>query len=120
MNITVAEEVKQGKVVFTLMGKSGDDSLVWDASDPNQIIEAMAIFDEYMANGYIAFLIDENGQQGEQITKRDWERLDVRQREEIIFKRDSDGNVKAQEVHVVPNLYLRYEFVGLDNQRRVG
>ena len=97
METKVLEEVRKGKVVFTVLGKNGDDRMVWDASDPTQIVAAIEKFDDYMDRGYIAFLIDEAGQQGEQITKRDWERLDVRQREEILFQR-------AQEVHVVPNL----------------
>lgn len=97
METEVLEEVQKGNLVFTVMSGSGDDKLVWDASDPRQITAAIERFDKYMDDGYAAFLIDEDGQQGEQITKRDWERLDVRQREEILFRR-------PQEAHLVPNL----------------
>lgn len=97
MQAEVLKEVQEGKTVFTVMTGNGDDRLVWDASDPKQVLEAIDQFDDYMANGYIAFLVDEDGQKGEQITRRDWERLDVRQREEILFQ-------QPQEVHLVPNL----------------
>jgi hypothetical protein len=93
----VLEEVKAGKVVFTGISESGDDRLIWDAGDPKQIKEAMEKFDEYMNKGHIAFLIDDKGKQTEQIKKADWQRMDVRQREEILFK-------KPKEVAIVPQL----------------
>ncbi len=92
----VLDEVKAGNVVFTVISKAGDDRLVWDAGDPKQVQEAMKIFDGFMGKGHVAFLIDDKGQQGEQINSRDWSRMDVRQREEILFQ-------KPQEVHLVGN-----------------
>lgn len=97
MQAEVLKEVQEGKTVFTVMTGNGDDRFVWDASDPKQVLGAIEKFDDYMAKGYIAFLVDEDGQKGEQITRRDWEKLEVRQREEILFQR-------PQEVHLVPNL----------------
>ena len=102
--IQLPPEVETGKTVFTILNGSGDDTLIWDPSDPKQIADAIDKFDEFMNNGYIAFLIDDDGQQGHQITKRDWEKLDVRQRGEILFKKDKSGKRKGQEVQVVPNL----------------
>ncbi len=97
MNFPVAEEVRQGRTVFTILTGSGDDRLVWDKSDPAQVREAIEKFDSYIDNGYIAFLIGEDGQRGAQITKRSWEELEVRQREEILFE-------SPQEVHLTPPL----------------
>jgi hypothetical protein len=90
----VLEEVKSGKVVFTTLSPEGDERLVWDASDPDQVKEALQIFDGYMDKGYLAFLIDDQGRQGEMINSTDWKRKDVRQREEILFQ-------EPQEVHAV-------------------
>lgn len=97
MEAEVLEEVRAGKVVFTTLDATGDDRLVWDKADPKQIQDAIEKFDEYIEKGCAAFLVNEDGQQGEQITRRDWERMDVRQREEILFK-------EPQEVRIVPNL----------------
>jgi len=93
----VLEEVKRGQVVFTVLGPTGDDRLCWDCSDPEQVKEALTRFDEMINKGFIAFLIDDEGNQTEQINKGDWQRMDVRQREEILFK-------KPQEVRCVPQL----------------
>jgi len=86
MSVQVAKEVGEGKTVFTVFGTSGDDRLVWDAEDPNQIKEAIEKFDEYMDKGYLAFLIDARGKQGDQIHPADWKKMSVRQCEEILFK----------------------------------
>lgn len=93
----VLEEVRQGQVVFTILGPNGDDRLCWDCGDPAQIKEALERFDEMIDKGYIAFLVDDQGKQTEQINKADWQRMDVRQREEILFK-------KPQEVRCVPQM----------------
>lgn len=90
----VLDEVKAGGVVFTRLTEKGDERLVWDAGDPQQVKDAMKIFDGFMKKGHVAFLIDDKGQQGEQINSRDWSRMDVRQQEEILFQ-------KPQEVHLV-------------------
>jgi hypothetical protein len=94
VNPEVLDEVKAGKIVFTTLSDKGDERLVWDSSDPQQIKDAMEIFDGYMKKGHVAFLINDKGEQGEQINANDWKRMDVRQREEILFK-------KPQEVHLV-------------------
>lgn len=93
----ILEEVTQGKTVFVVLGQSGDERLVWDASDPKQIKEAMEEFDKLLDGGHIAYLVNEDGTTGEMITARDWARREVREREEILFE-------KPREVRVVPPL----------------
>ena len=95
--VKVADEIKDGKTVFTALSGNGDDRLVWDKSDPQQIKDAIAKFDEMMEKGFIAFLIDKMGKQVEQINKSDWAKKTVRQAEEILFK-------EPREVHMVPQV----------------
>ena len=52
----VLDDVLKGHTVFTIMTGGGDDRLTWDSSKPQEIIEAMEKFDEYMNNNYIDFL----------------------------------------------------------------
>ena len=93
--VKVADEVAEGKTVFTILSGSGDDRLVWDASDPQQIKDAIAKFDEMMEKGFVAFLIDKTGKQREQINKSDWAKRKIRQAEEILFKEPREVQMVA-------------------------
>lgn len=95
MNLATTDEVKQGKIVFVWLSQQGDERLIWDSSDPNQIMEAINKFDELIDKGYLAFLVDDQGNTTRQINKRNWEQLEVRQREEILFR-------EPKEVRFVP------------------
>lgn len=98
LSVKVANPVKEGKTVFTVLCGEGDDRLVWDASDPEQVLDAITKFDEMMEKGYIAFLIDENGKQVEQINKSDWRKKSTRQAEEILFKEPREVQLVAPVV----------------------
>ena len=96
IKVKVLKEVKEGKLVFTGLSENGDDRLVWDAGDPRQIKDAIRKFDEYVSKGFLAFLVNDDGSQGEMINEDSWQRMDVRQREEILFK--------PQEITFVPRM----------------
>ena len=94
----VDEAVLEGKTVFTIPSQQGHDRLVWDAADPQQVTEAIQKFDEYIEKGYIAYLVDEDGNKSEVITQASWRRKDVRQREELLFEKPKERRVMAPVV----------------------
>lgn len=94
-SVKVADEVKEGKVVFTIGSHLGDDRLVWDPADPQQVKDAIAKFDELMEKGHIAYIIKRDGTQGRVLTKTSWQKLSTRQAGEILFK-------EPQEVCALP------------------
>lgn len=96
--IAVVEDVKQGKTVLTVLCGKGDDRLVWDAADPEQVKEAIEKFDEMMGKGYVAFLVDERGKQVGQVNKADWKKKSVRQAEELLFKEPREVQMVAPVV----------------------
>ena len=49
--------------VFTVLEKSGDDSIVWDADDPNQVKDAKKQFKEFIDAGYKIFTVGKKGKQ---------------------------------------------------------
>jgi len=89
------EDVRKGKTVFIIPSLNGHDRLVWDASDPAQVKEAIQKFDEYLEKGYVAYLVDADGETSEIITKNSWRRKSVRQAEELLFKKPKECRVLA-------------------------
>lgn len=90
--------VLEGKTVFTVPSQDGHDRLVWDAADPQQVKDAIKKFDGYLEKGYIAYLVDDEGNKSEVITKSSWRRKDVRQREELLFEKPKECRVVAPVV----------------------
>lgn len=92
---TVDEAVAQGRTVFIVSSRNGHDRLCWDAEDPQQVKDAIAKFDEYMKNGYMAFMVDADGTKGEVVTEASWRTKSVRQCEELLFERPRECRVMA-------------------------
>lgn len=57
--------------VFRVLSKEGDERIVWDRRDPNQVREAFAKFKEFIAKGYTAFAVRAGGKRGHKITEFD-------------------------------------------------
>ena len=95
---TVDEDVAAGRTVFIVPSKNGHDRLCWDAADPKQVTDAIKQFDEYMAKGYVAYMVDEDGDQSEVITAEDWKKKSVRQCEELLFEKPKECRVVAPVV----------------------
>lgn len=56
---------------FRILSDNGDDRVVWDRKDPNQVREAFAKFKELIALGYKAFATLAAGKKGHAITEFD-------------------------------------------------
>ena len=93
--IEVAEAVLSGKLVFTVMSSSGDDTLVCDPEVESECDTALIKFDEMMGKGYVAFPFDANGKQIGQINKTDWEKLDREEKRKTLFD-------EPKEIHMSP------------------
>lgn len=88
-------EVLAGRTVLIALSHLGDDRYTWDASDPAQVKEAMRVFDDYMRKKYTAFLVDADGKPLKPVTPQDWAKMDVRQAEEILFKKPVEATMVA-------------------------
>lgn len=55
------------QMVFRILTENGDDRLVWDRRDLSQIKEARDKFDEYLTQGYSAYLIRFDGKKGSKL-----------------------------------------------------
>jgi len=91
----VDEAVANGQTVFIVPSKEGHDRMCWDAADPKQVTEAIKQFDEYMKKGYMAFMVDADGQKSEVVTEVMWRQKSVRQCEELLFERPKECRVVA-------------------------
>ena len=54
-------ELKQNEFSVRVFDETGDRRLIWDASDLDQIKEAMKLFEDYLAKGWRAYAVDETG-----------------------------------------------------------
>lgn len=57
--------------VFRVLSDNGDDRIIWDRRDKNQVKEAFAVFKKYMDKGYTAYVVNEDGSHGHKITEFD-------------------------------------------------
>ena len=96
--IEIPKEIQAGKTVFTILSGNGDDRLIWDASDPQQVKDAIEKFDEMMEAGFTAFLVDAKGKQCGCISRSDWTKKSTRQAEEILFKEPREVQMVAPVV----------------------
>lgn len=52
---------------FRVLSEEGDERLVWDRHDPNQVREAFTKFRDFMKRGYSAYVILSSGKKGHRI-----------------------------------------------------
>lgn len=57
--------------VFRILSQNGDDRVIWDRRDKNQVKEAFQKFKELLNNGYTAYAVTEEGKRGHKITTFD-------------------------------------------------
>ena len=57
--------------VFRVLSQNGDDRIIWDRTNPQQVKEAFATFKGFMAKGYSAYAVLANGKRGHKITEFD-------------------------------------------------
>lgn len=68
----VLDEVKNGKVVLTILAASGDDTVCCPVENKEQIDVLVTKFGDYMERGYVAFEVLHNGERGNMIDKKSW------------------------------------------------
>lgn len=56
---------------MTVLDKTGDTKIVWDASKPDEVEAARQTFDRLRKKGYAAYSVKRNGDQGEVIREFD-------------------------------------------------
>lgn len=60
-----------GDVEIAVMGKEGDVKTIWNPRNTDEVEHARKTFVELRAKGYLAFRVNDNGENGEQITEFD-------------------------------------------------
>jgi hypothetical protein len=70
-------ELKEHEFAVRVLDETGDRRLIWDASDPSQVCEAVKLFDEYLSKGWRAYSVDINGKRRRKITRFDINTLEV-------------------------------------------
>lgn len=66
-----APEPTEHQLIYRVLSKNGDDRLIWDRRDPDQVVEAKAKFQEYMDEEYKAYVCRRDGTKGSQIDSFD-------------------------------------------------
>jgi hypothetical protein len=57
--------------LFRILSQNGDDRVIWDRRDKNQVKEAFLKFKELMKKGYTAYVTKRDGSRGHRITEFD-------------------------------------------------
>lgn len=57
----------EDSIVFRVLSENGDDRLLWDRKDPEQIKEARAKFDEYVGKGHTPYACRGDGKPGAKV-----------------------------------------------------
>jgi len=69
--LTPADTLDPQCVVFRVLTENGDDVIVWDRRDYDQILEARALFDDYLSRGYRAYVMRSDGEKGSRVDSFD-------------------------------------------------
>lgn len=84
--ILVPPQPKDSEFTFRILSENGDDLLVWDRNDVDQIKEAKKSFDDYLQKGYRAYRVKQlGGSKGSRIESFD----DLL--EEVIMQKGSEA-----------------------------
>jgi hypothetical protein len=59
------------QLIYRVLSANGDDRLVWDRRNTNEVTEARIKFDEYIGKGYRAYVCRRDGTKGSQIESFD-------------------------------------------------
>jgi len=57
--------------VFRILSQNGDDRLIWDRRDKEQVKEAFKKFKEYLKDDYTAYAVRSDGSRGHKLTEFD-------------------------------------------------
>jgi len=86
-------EMDPNKGVFCVLTDNGDDRIVWDRRNSEEVKDAYREFKRYIDEGYKAYVVRSDGSRGHKITDFDYAL------EEIIFgKRDGGNDVPGRGI----------------------
>lgn len=63
--------VREGKLFFEVIDRTGDSKKIWDPNQPVEVEDAERSFTDLTSKGYRAFRVDSDGEKGELMTKFD-------------------------------------------------
>jgi len=65
------KSIAEGLFVFRVLSKNGDDVIVWDRREIDQVLEAKQLFSDYLAKGYKAYVLRSDGERGSKVESFD-------------------------------------------------
>jgi hypothetical protein len=99
------QRLKPHQFSMRILNEKGDETLIWDSRDPDEVKEAAKIFNKYIEKGWRAFATDIEGNRSRRIRAFDAEK------EEVIFEEDNTKEKlqkfvgKFSEIKVLPKTY---------------
>lgn len=63
--------IAEGLFAFRVLSENGDDVIVWDRRELDQMLEAKQLFNDYVAKGYKAYVLRSNGERGSRVESFD-------------------------------------------------
>lgn len=62
--MAIMEPPVTGRGVMKIMGRMGDEKVLWDMNDSKQVLKARTRFADLRAKGHRAFIMDATGKKG--------------------------------------------------------
>ena len=88
-------ELAETEFAMRILDETGDRRLIWNASDPDQVKECVALFDEYVSKGWRCYSIDASGN-----TRRRIHRFDI-EKEEVFFEEKTSEEIIGNFAEIV-------------------
>lgn len=73
----LGKALKDGEFSFRILNEKGDETIVWDSRNPDQIAEAAKTFKDYIAKGWTAYAVSADGTMKRKVTHFNHELLEV-------------------------------------------
>jgi hypothetical protein len=69
--------LKDGEFSMRILNEKGDETLIWNSNDPDQVRESAKLFKEYVEKGWTAYAISADGSMKRKVTVFNAELLEV-------------------------------------------
>ena len=70
-------ELKDSEFAVRVLDETGDRRLIWDSDDPQQVAEAIKLFDDYLSRGWRAYSVNHDGTKRRRILGFNQDTLEV-------------------------------------------
>lgn len=96
---------KAGDFAIHFIDGSGDQRIIWDIRDKQQLKEAKKKFDEYVAKGWKPYAINRDGKRGRRIFSFDDKAEEIVFEDKTTREKLANFSTKFKEVKMLPRTY---------------